>query len=73
MKTEKGHDVLMYMDSQAMPVQAKLTLTEDQYKYALRTLIEFCIEDLGFDTAGMAVAYAVFRNGLPPDLWDYCE
>lgn len=73
MKTEKGYEVFMYIDDKGHPTQTHYKASIECYRSALRSMLECCIEDYGEDEGGAAVAYAVFRNNLPPDLWDYCE
>lgn len=72
MIAENGKEVLMFIDELGLPTQTHMKMTVNDYAFAIRALVEHCIEDFSEDDAVSAVAYALFRNNLPPDLSDYC-
>lgn len=65
MKTENSkYDVIMYVDSHNDPTQSHYKMSEKMYKYALRIMIEHCIEDYGIEAAQSAIDYALWKNNL---------
>jgi len=64
MLTTSNKPVILFVEN-GLPTQSKIVMSETDYQYALRVLIEHCIQDYGLHNTTDIVNYALFKNNLP--------
>jgi len=62
--SQSNKPVILFIDTDGIPTQSKIAMTEENYMYAMRTLFEHMIEDHGYDKTINAISYAMEKNNL---------